>query len=172
MILDVSTFGQHRGDEQIFRSCIGGALVNMQVLLADSTCRNGERCFTDSWRTDKARGQRQVFGVDDQPACEQLLQNFTLTDPFSFGRIGLTEIQANPVDFDRVNHEAIYFLENVILTLVTTSTHGNSPEHARQFQDIQWVRIQIDPEPIMAIVVCRLGGDKLTSMQQAGKFER
>ena len=89
MVFDVSAFGQDGRDQQVFRTSIGRALIDIQVLLSNPACGDCQSRLANPRGSDQSRSQRQVALVDNKPAGQKLPQDFALADPFPFRRIGL-----------------------------------------------------------------------------------
>ena len=68
MVGDLAALGQDGGDDQVFRPGVGGALVDVEGLLAQPRGRHRQRRLADARRTGQSRGQRKVARIDHQPA--------------------------------------------------------------------------------------------------------
>ena len=104
VVLDGPALAQHRRHEQIFGARVGRALIDVERLLALAGGRDRERRLADAGRSEEPRRQRQVLLIDDQPAGEDLFQDFALADPGPRRRIGGTEMQTNAVNFVNLSH--------------------------------------------------------------------
>ena len=65
MIRNRSRFGQDRGNEEIFRTRIGRALINVQILLAFPRAGHGQGRLADAWLSGDTGREREVLVVDD-----------------------------------------------------------------------------------------------------------
>ncbi len=54
--------------------------------------------FCRSRGADEAGVRGEVAGVDDEPAGEELFEDFGLSDPFARGSVGVSEVEPNAVD--------------------------------------------------------------------------
>ena len=106
VVSDLAAFGQNGSDQKVFRTSIGGALIDVQLL--PTLPRSGDRKsgLADAGRSNQSRGERQVTRVNNQPAGKQLFQDFPLADPFSFGGVGSSEMQRNTVNRMNSAHES------------------------------------------------------------------
>jgi hypothetical protein len=92
---------QDRSYQQIFRSRIGGALENMNSLLTLTGSGHRQRRLTNSRWAGEPRRKWEVLMVDDQPAGQQLLEDFPFANPFLGGRNRLPQANRHVIDYDR-----------------------------------------------------------------------
>ncbi|TXT35193.1 MAG: hypothetical protein FD138_1473 [Planctomycetota bacterium] len=101
---DLAALGQHRRHEQIFRSRVRRALVDVKRLLPDTRPSDGQRRLADPRSSDQPGSQRQIDIIDQQPTRQQLLEHFPLPDPLPFGRIRLGQEETHAANFHRFRH--------------------------------------------------------------------
>ena len=86
------------GDQQIFRPGIGRALENVEMLFAISSRGHRQGCLPDAGRSGNARRKGKIRGVDDQPTGQELLECFTLPNPFLVACGRPSKPKRNPIN--------------------------------------------------------------------------
>ena len=98
VIGDGAGFGEDGGDEEVFGAGVGGALVDVEGLVAMLGGGHGEGGLADAGGADEAWGEGEVAGVDDEPAGQELAEDVILTDPALLGGVGAAEVEGDTVD--------------------------------------------------------------------------
>ncbi len=99
VIGDLAVVGENRRDDEVLGARVGGALIDVQILVPVARRSHAQRRLADPGHTLDARHQRQVGVVDDEPTRQQLPQNLFLPDPLADRRIRTAEHEAHAVHF-------------------------------------------------------------------------
>ena len=101
VVADGAGLSQHGRNQQIFGPRVRRALKNIQILFSFARAGHRQCGLADARLAGDPWRQGQVAFIDDQPAGQQLFENFPVPDPLLTHRHGLRQMEGNALDGER-----------------------------------------------------------------------